>query len=148
MFNGKNKIAIVCLLVLVLCVSAVCMCACDASNTQEGEKSVVLIVGTQEISVKTDALYLHDLLVELNDAGRITYEFSTSEYGAVVSKLNDLETTLDWSKWIGVYHNIDDITLYTPGYDITINGNTYFSSSCGVSALVVLDGATYVFVQN
>ena len=42
------------------------------------------------------------------------------------------------------YHDIDDITLYTPGHDLERDGKTYFSASVGVSSLPLRDGATYL----
>lgn len=149
MLSKKSKFILTIALVLVLCLS-LCFVACDKTpdNTDNDLKEVVLIVGNAVINATTEAQYVHDLLVELNANGDIQYEFENGAYGATVLKLNQLETTNDWSKWIAVYHDIDDVTLYTPGYNYTLNGDEYYSSSVGVSSLPVIDGATYVFVQQ
>lgn len=149
MFRTKSKWLIALLLVLVLSVSMLCFVACNNDDdTQEGVKNIKVLIGNKSLSVSTDEEYLHDALVELKEEGKIVYEFEMGQYGATVMKLDSFETTSDWSKWIAVYHDINDITLYDPQYDIQQGGKTYHSSSLGVSSLPVQDGATYLFVQN
>lgn len=149
MFKTKSKWLIVLLLVLVLSVSMLCFVACnDDDGTQEGVKNIKVLIGNKSLSVSTDEEYLHEALVELKDEGKIVYEFEMGQYGATVMKLDSFETTSDWSKWIAVYHDINDITLYDPQYDIQQGGKTYHSSSLGISSLPIQDGATYLFVQN
>ncbi len=149
MFRTKSKWLIALLLVLVLSVSMLCFVACnDNDDTQEGVKNIKVVIGEKSLSVSTDEEYVHDVLVELKEEGKIVYEFEMGQYGATIMKLDTFETTADWSKWIAVYHDINDITLYDPQYDIQQDGKTYHSSSLGVSSLAVQDGATYLFVQN
>lgn len=150
MFRTKSKWLIALLLVLVLSVSMLCFVACNDDNddAQEGEKSITVVIGDKSLRVSTDDEYVHEVLVDLDEEGKIVYEFNMGQYGATIMKLDSFETTTDWSKWIAVYHDINDITLYDPQYDIQQGGKTYHSSSLGVSTLPIKDGATYLFVQN
>lgn len=154
MLSKRAKFTLSILLVILVLVSAVGFVACDGlrnagkPGAQTGEKAITVIVGDESISASTTAEYMHQLLVELDTASKLQYEYTDGQYGATITKLNDLVTTPDWSKWIGVYHDINDVTLYDPQYDTTVNGKTYHSSSVGASSLPIKSGATYLFVQN
>ncbi len=145
------KVAMILTLIMALSIFV----ACDkiknlgAPETEVGEKSVTVIIGNQKYSVNTDAEYVHNLLLEMKETSGIIYEFSDSEYGATIEKLNALENdSASWTKWIGVYHDIDDVELITAGFDEEYDGKTYCSSSLGVENLPVRNGATYYFKQN
>lgn len=153
MFKKNAKILLILLVVALLVTSALCLCACDGLKDfgkpapDEGSKSVSVVIGEQSYSLKTDAEYVQDLLVEMKDAGKIQYEFSTSQYGAYMTRLNDLSPSSS-SEWIAVYHDIDDMTLKDMQYGEAIQkgGKSYFTASLGVSSLPVRNGASYLFI--
>ena len=112
-----------------------------------GAKSVTVIVGDSTFSVQnTSAEFVHDLLVQLKDEGKLIYEFHDSEYGAYIDELGSLKAGAN--SYVSVYHNIDDLALYDPAWDAPIqrDGTTFHSSSLGVGSLPVKDGASYLFV--
>lgn len=149
----KRTLCTILVIALLLCV----LCACDLKNAgkpeaQEGEKSITIVIGDVPFSVKTDAEYLHNVLVEMNDKNEIKYEYSSGPYGVVVSKVNELETTSDWIKWISIYHSIDDITLRAdigeyPMDKYSYENKEYFPSSVGVEYLPIYDGSMYLLIQ-
>ncbi len=143
--KGKKILAIALCLALAFCALALAACG---DNTEAGTKSVTIIIGDDVFSEETEALYVHDLLEEMCERGDIEYEFEMDTYGATVEKLNNLLSTSDWTMWIGVYIDVDDVELISPGYETTHQGKTYYSSGLGVSSLPVMDGVTYLFVQN
>ena len=95
------------------------------------------------MSVTTDAPFLYDLLKEYCEENGLALEGSTSATGFYATRIGDLAEDAAAGEYIMFYHDIDDITLYTPGYDLERDGKTYFSASVGVSSLPLRDGATY-----
>ena len=154
MFKKGNKIFAAVVVALLIAVLAATFVGCGKVKDlgkpviETGDKQATVIIGEDSYLVKTDAVYVHDLLLQLKEAGKITYEFDETEYGAFIKKLGKLEGTADYSKWIGVYVDVDAADLITPGYDVTVNGKTYHSASLGVSSLPVRSGVTYLFYQN
>lgn len=154
MFKKRSKFFAYSLVAILTLVALVSLVACGGlndlgkPNTQDGVKQATIIIGAQTYSVQTEAEYLHDALLELKAAGKIEYEFTLGEYGAFVTKLNELEGTANYSKWIGVYVDSDDSELASPGYDETVDGKVYHSANLGVSDMPLLDGLTYVFLQK
>ena len=143
--NGKC-IAIALVLLFAL-FGALAFVACDAPDGDErGElSSVTLILGDGEaVSFETDAKYLYGALSDYCDDHGLVLEGEESEYGFFLTRVGDL--VQGDGAYIMLYHDIDDVTLYTPGYDYEVGGKTFFSSSLGVSSLPVVDGATYLIV--
>ncbi len=140
-------IAVVALLALSLMTFAGCDKLKDLGKPviETGDKQATVIIGEDSYLVKTDAIYVHELLVQLKDANIIKYEFSESEYGAYIVALGGL--SLGERAFVAVYHDIDDDTLidYEYGTSLTYGGKQFHSSNLGVSALPVYDGASYLF---
>ena len=154
MFKKGSKIFAAVVVTLLIAVLAATFVGCGKIKDlakpviETGDKEATVIIGEDSYFVKTDAVYVHDLLVQLKEAQKITYEFDETQYGAFIKKLNKLEGTADYSKWIGVYVDVDSADIITPGYDVTVDGKTYHSASLGVSSLPVRNGTTYLFAQN
>lgn len=151
----KKSTIITIALILTLIMALSIFVACDkikdlgAPETEVGSKSVTVIIGEDKYSVTTDAEYVHELLLEMKETKGITYEFSDSAYGATIEKLGALENdSVTWTKWIGVYHDIEEMDLIAVGFDVEYDGKTYHSSNLGVETLPVKNGATYYFKQN
>ena len=124
---------------------ALALAACNEKGGNTEEVTVSLILGDAEaVSVTTDAPFLYDLLREYCDENGLALEGSTSATGFYATRIGDLAEDAAAGEYIMFYHDIDDITLYTPGYDLERDGRTYFSSSVGVSSLPIRDGATYL----
>lgn len=152
MFGKRGKILVA--TALALLIVAVAFVGCDGLKElgkpviETGDKSVTVIIADDAYPVKTGSNYVHDLLVELKEAGEIEYEFHDTQYGAFIDKLGELVGTEDYSKWIAIYVDSDDAELITPGFDVTVDGKTYHSASLGASGLPVKNGVTYLFLQQ
>lgn len=144
----QTKLAKPCLIVLVFvlaCVFAVALVACDRGGANTEEITVRLIIGDGEsVAVTTDAPYLYDMLKEYCEANDIALEGEDGAYGFFLTRVGEL--VQDGGKYIMIYHDIEDVTLYTPGYDMQLGGKTYHSASLGVSSLPLRDGATYAII--
>lgn len=124
---------------------AFALAACNEKGGNTEEVTVSLILGDADaVSVTTDAPFLYDLLKEYCEENGLALEGSTSATGFYATRIGDLAEDAAAGEYIMFYHDIDDITLYTPGYDLERDGKTYFSASVGVSSLPLRDGATYL----
>ncbi len=152
MFKKGNKFFAAVVVALLIAVLAATFVGCGKVKDlgkpviETGDKQATVIIGENSYLVKTDAVYVHDLLVQLKEAGKITYEFQESEYGAYILSLGSLKPS--GNSYVSVYHDIDDLTLYDPAWDAPIKkgDKTFHSASLGVSSLPVRSGATYLFV--
>jgi len=152
MLGRKKNLIIMLVLAMVLLMA---FCACDSNSTpiEEGSKHVLLVVGTDEYNVTTEANYLHDLLVELDEKNIITYEYSDDAFGATILSVNSLKTDIDWDPFISIYHSIDEVTLRADFGEYAMSKYTYkskeyYPSSVGVSMMPVYDNATYILVET
>lgn len=147
-----NKIFIVALVAL-LALSLLAFVGCDKLKDlgkpviETGEKEATVIIGEDSYFVKTDAEYVHDLLVELKEAGEIEYDFDVTEYGAYIKKLGSLDPTKSQNSFIALYHDIDDDSLidYEYGSTVKYDGKDFHSASVGASSMPVRSGAKYLF---
>ncbi len=152
MFGKRNKIFATLALIALVAILAAAFAGCGnlkklgAPVIETGEKEATVIIGEDSYFVKTDAEYVQDLLVQLKEAGKITYEYHDGQYGAYIDSLGSLKPS--GNSFVSVYHDIDDLTLYDPAWDepITRGDKTFHSSSYGVESLPVRSGATYLFV--
>lgn len=152
MFKKGSKIFVAVALVALFALLAATFVGCGklkdlgAPAIETGDKEATVIIGEDSFFVKTDAVYVHDLLLQLKEAGKIEYEFQDSEYGAYILSVGSLKPS--GNSYVSVYHDIDDITLYDPAWDTPIEreGKTFHSASLGVGSLPVKSGATYMFV--
>lgn len=151
-----NKKIILTTLVFVLLISIMIFASCNSlkdlgkQDPQIGEKEVTVFIGNDEYNVKTNANYLHELLIELSTKGEIVYEYSDGPYGASISKVNGLETSITWNPYISIYHSIDDISLKDmSGYmdNVTRNDTTFYPSGVGVESIPILSGEKYLLVE-
>ncbi len=107
----------------------------------------VVLIGEGDpltLETRTNSQYLVGVLDELQTEGRLTYSASNG----FVNTIGSLYTTGDYSKWIAMYHDINEDTLIAPGYDMTYNNKTFYSANYGINDLPIRDGATYLFVQQ
>ena len=120
--------------ILLVGVFALMLAACDEKGGNTEEVTVSLILGDADaVSVTTDAPFLYDLLKEYCEENGLALEGSTSATGFYATRIGDLAEDAAAGEYIMFYHDIDDITLYTPGYDLERDGKTYFSASVGKS---------------
>ena len=141
---GKRLCLAVAALALVG-VFAFALAACNEKGGNTEEVTVSLIIGDADaVSVTTDAPFLYDLLKEYCEENGLALEGSMSATGFYATRIGDLAEDAAAGKYIMFYHDIDDIALYIPDYDIERDGKTFFSSSAGVSSLPLRDGATYL----
>lgn len=142
----KRKILLIAVVAMTICAFAFALTACNPP-AEEGVKTVSVIIGdgSDPLSLTTESAYLYDALVELCEKEGLTLSAKDGAWGKTVYQIGDLigDPTMATSA-IMFYHDIDDITLYDPKYDVTVGGQTYHSSSLGVSSLPVRDGATYL----
>ncbi|MCQ2409066.1 MAG: hypothetical protein MJ068_00820 [Clostridia bacterium] len=148
----KKKLLVVAF-VLVLIVSVVILTACNLKDLgkpdpQSGEKSIKIVIGADIYSVQTDLEYVHQVLVDLASEKDFSYTYSEGGYGVSVMGLKDLKTSSDWTSWISLYHDINDITLIDTYGTHMYEGESYFMSLVSVDKLPVIDGSTYLFVQE
>ena len=130
---------------LLVGVFALALAACNEKGGNTEEVTVSLIIGDADaVSVTTDAPFLYDLLKEYCEENGLALEGSMSATGFYATRIGDLAEDAAAGKYIMFYHDIDDITLYIPDYNIERDGKTFFSSSAGVSSLPLRDGATYL----
>lgn len=154
MFKKQSKIFAIVAVIAILTVTFAALAGCDSLKElgrpviETGDKDATVIIGEDSYFVKTDAVYVHDLLLQLKEAEKIEYEFEDGQYGVFITKLGSLVGTADYSKWIGIYVDSDAEDIITPGYDLTVDGKTYHSASLGASTLPVRSGVTYLFHQN
>lgn len=131
--------------VLVLACGCVVFAACNDEDARGEEAVISVIIGDGEAaSVTTDAKYLYGALKDLCEKEGIPLEGEDGAYGFYLTRIGDL--VQGDGAYIMLYHDIDDVTLCTPGYNYEVGGKTFFSSSLGVSSLPVVDGATYLIV--
>lgn len=141
------------LLIFVIVMSLALLSACNLKDlgkpdSQEGEKSVTIIIGDETFEVQSSAEYVHEILLTLAEEKGFDYTFYEGGYGVSVTRLKELRTTSDWTSWVSIYHDIDDVTLIDIYGTYSYKGNDYFMSLVSVDKLPVFDNHTYVFVQE
>jgi len=148
-----KKVALVFVSLLIIS-SLFLFSSCNLKNIgkpeyEDGQKTITVVVGETEYTVKTESNYLHEVLLEMKNDGAIDYVFETSSYGSYPTKVGSLDSKSTTNTYIALYHNIDDITLRgdigeyaMPG--INFKGDSYYYSSVGVDMLPIFDGKTYV----
>ncbi len=150
MFSKGKKVSTILVVAILLIVSVVSFVACD-DLTSDADKTITIIIGEDSITLTTEAQYLHDVLVELANKDEIVYEYEISAYGATIKALNSLINASDWSTWVGIYHTIDDVKIRDMSEwasDFKKDGVQFYTSGVGVSQLPLVDGASYLFIQN
>lgn len=152
-------LAIVAILVLAMSMVFVgCNKLKDAGKPEAevGNKEVTLIIGQGEefttITVKTYQNYLAGLLSELQLRGKITYDSEPSTYGTFIKSINNV-VPQGTSESVGIYHDIDDVTLRAdqgewPMPNKEYGGKEYYSSSVGADSLPLKDGHAYLLTLN
>ena len=133
------------------------------------EKTVVVYIGDDKYEVTTRQAYLHDLLKDLKEEGKISkYEYGTDELNPFISAIDDLEQDTVNNKYYSVWHNVEVFALKglnstwgNPGRSTieaddfgnefvvtTVAGTKLYYSSMGVGTLPLVDGCTYaIFVD-
>lgn len=150
----KKRVLIFTTVFILILSLALAFAGCDklkdlgAPKPEEGGKSITLIVGEETYSVYTTAEYLHDLLCELDEKGTIEYKYDDSGAYLAITKVNELVTTPDWSKYVAIYLDSEDPLYVGFTGDVTVSGKTYHYANLGAESLPVLDGVTYVLLQG
>ena len=157
--NVVKILAIVAILVLAMSMVFVgCDKLKDAGKPEAevGNKEVTLIIGQGEefttLTVKTYQNYLSGLLSELQLRGKITYDSEPSTYGTFIKSINNV-VPQSTSESVGIYHDIDDVTLRAdksewPMPNKEYGGKEYYSSSVGADSLPLREGHTYFLTLN
>ncbi len=145
-----KKLAVSTIIIALILALSLTLFACSSTPENTGEKSVAIIIGEDTYTLTTSKAYVHDALCELRDAQGVNYIFENGPYGVAIMELNELYTTADWTKCVGIYHTIDDVTIRdmsSYGAGFYWNDVLYYTSGVGVSSLPLVDGATYLFKQ-
>lgn len=144
----KKRLCLVLVCIVLAGVVAVAFAACNDGGKDGGtaaEVTVTLTVGDADgVTLTTDARYLYDALAGYCAESGIVLEGEEGVYGFYITRIGDLVN--GQGGYIMIYHDMDDLTLYTPGYDTERDGKTYHSSSVGVSSLPLRDGASYLII--
>ncbi len=150
-------------LLLALC-AAVCVCAFAACGEKDDsqatgdttvtatETSVIFTVDGDFLTL-TDETSLYDYLVALQNAGKLTFDGSSSDWGFAINSINGKEPVYEtnscyyWAQYTsltaidGVYYSSDYST-----YDN--NGQTLYSNSYYCDGMPAVDGETYAFIYE
>lgn len=144
----KKRLCLVLVCIVLAGVVAVAFAACNDGGKDGGtaaEVTVTLTVGDADgVTLTTDSRYLYDALEDYCAESGIVLEGEDGVYGFYITRIGDLVN--GQGGYIMIYHDMDDLTLYTPGYDTERGGRTYHSSSVGVSSLPLRDGASYLII--
>ena len=144
----KKRLCLVLVCIVLAGVVAVAFAACNDGGKDGGtaaEVTVTLTVGDADgVTLTTDSRYLYDALEDYCAESGIVLEGEEGVYGFYITRIGDLVN--GQGGYIMIYHDMDDLTLYTPGYDTERGGKTYHSSSVGVSSLPLRDGASYLII--
>ncbi len=117
-------------------------------KAEPGEKEITVIVENEEFTISTNAEYLHQVLIDLSREKGFQYSYSDMGYGVSVTQIKNIKTSTDWSSWVSIYHDIDDVTLVDNYGTFRHAGKDYFMSLVSIDLLPVLDGHTYLFEQS
>ena len=150
------------ILAIALCVSLFVLAACvDKPQSQEltlptladnqmaviiknGEKdytSITVTLGKSGVEAKT----VEDVLAYLKDQGTITLEWSDSDYGKFITRLNKIQPS-SASQWVSVFTSNQaefDTSAYATTY--TVGDVTLTTAIKGVSQLSVAPGYIIYF---
>jgi len=118
---------------------------------EEGEKSITVIVLKSDntadtYSENTDSLYLGEVLDEMVSESDIEMTAEDNGFGRLITKIGPLEDDPDdFSSWIGIYTDEEDVTLIFSEYSISYGGKEYHATALGIDEMPVHDGMTYIF---
>ena len=146
-----KRLCLVLVCIVLAGVVAVAFAACNYGGQGGGdgdtaeEVTVTLPVGEADgVTLTTDARYLYDALEGYCAESGIVLEGEDGMFGFYITRIGDLVN--GQGGYIMIYPDMDDLTVYTPCYDAAGDGQTYHSSSVGVSSLPLRDGASYLIV--
>ena len=176
-----KRAKIVVAILLVVLALAVVMTSCNIKDAikdlqgqvggyepNDNEKSVTIFIGEDKFEVTTNQRYLHGALLELLSENKIsTYDYASSDFGAYINQIEDLEQDFQNGKYYSIWHNVDVFALksisteYNPGRATAEDdgeGNVFavtnyenvkmFYSAVGVDALPLIDGCTYAILVD
>lgn len=162
MTKTKNIVKILAIVAILVLALSLVLVGCDKlkdagkPEAEIGNKEVTLIIGQGEeyttITVKTYQNYLAGLLSELQLRGKITYDSEAGAYGTFIKSINNVVPS-NTSESVGIYHDIDDVTLRAdqsewPMPNKEYGGKTYYSSSVGADSLPLKEGHAYFLTLN
>ncbi len=162
MTKRTNIVKIVAVVAILVIAISMIFVGCDKlkdagkPEAEVGNKEVTLIIGQGEeyttITVKTYQNYLSGLLSELQLRGKITYDSEPTADGTFIKSINNV-VPQSASEFVGIYHDIDDVTLRTdqsnwPVPNKEYNGKEYYFSNVGADSLPVKEGHTYFLTLN
>lgn len=134
----------------------------------DNEKTVTIFIGEDKFEVTTSERYLHGALLELLSANKIsTYDYASSDFGAYINQIEDLQQDFTNGKYYSIWHNVDTFALksisseWNPGRatgEDDGNGNVFavtnyqnvklYYSAVGVDLLPLIDGCTYAILVD
>lgn len=164
----KKRVALLTVALLLAVCSAFCFAACTDTNT--GAKNITVYIGDKTFEVTTECEYLHGVLKELKDGGKIAdYVYSGEGSNAYASKIDSVEQGAS-GPYISVWHSVDEFefkSVYVAAYaeynpsrstvteedgtkfiTYTMNSRLLYYSAVGVGMLPVRDGATYAILLD
>jgi hypothetical protein len=144
------KTALKGILITLIAVSLLITLPSCEPPTEEGEKSVTMIIisdsGANVFPEKTDSLYLGEVLDEMVTEGDIAMTAGGTAGNRFISKIGALEVDpSDQTRFICIYTDEDDVTLVFKDYSITYENKSYYSAALGMDQMPLHDGKTYVF---
>ena len=182
--KSTKKILLAALVILIVATIGVTLVACNSSLEEQlrdlqnrvngfeqdfAEKSITVYVGEKEFSVKTRKSFLHDVLRDLKNEGKISqYTYTGGDLSPFVTQIDDLQQDFDNFKYYSVWHSLDIFSLkqvysgFMPGrgvqktegegeYATTFvatqyRGKLLYYSNVGVGPLPIADGAAYAIL--
>lgn len=168
----RKKLLVIVAAVLVAVLAAFCFAACNPTQTQEGEKNITVYIGDKKFEVTTEQLYLHGVLLEMLEDGKISAYVYTDGAYVSFSRVDEISQDPTWTTppFLTLWHNVDEFTLKsvyneqwvssnpsrsevtvedgTKFITTTHNGVLLYYSGTGIGSVPVIDGAVYaVFVD-
>jgi hypothetical protein len=142
-----KKVVVALLLVCTLVVGAFALSACIGNLTEQGEKTVTIIIVDAEGEVlflqnhTTDELYLVGIL---NDFAGVGFNQTNGFVNYVIVNGEILGAGAD--EWVLMYSSSTDPLVSEPSWgSIVVNDVTYDATAFGVNQMPLRDGYTYVF---
>lgn len=161
----KKALLLVLALVLLVCVTAVLLVACDGSLQDQikdlqdkvtgleqtsTEKTVSILIGDKSYEVTTRMGNLFDVLNEMKSKGTISvFDYTGSGLDAYITAVDTLVGSDAERTFVAVYHDIDNYSLKGTDWQtgeiatVTVGEKTYFFSNVGSAILPLVDGASY-----
>ncbi len=129
------------MILLVLCTFCLGGCSSD-KGVVINEDSIIITVSSDVCDI-TSSTTLVDYMEVLQENGEFTFEI----YSGMVTKINDIEPSFANNEFWGLYTDDADMSNSAWG-EFTYDDITYGSAVVGASALVIVEGYTYIWTVS